>query len=177
MANFQASSFLQNKFQYFTLASFEADKMFDVSGQKFLANAEGTRYTAYLDSVGKWTIGRGITYYEDGTSVHPGDRISAEREIALFNHTIQFYVRKVNEYVTSNVNQNQFNALVSFAYNVGTAGFKSSSLLKKVNRNIIDPKIRNSFAAWNKGRKNGVLQVIKGLVNRRKAEADLYFLK
>lgn len=177
MANFQANSFLKNQFQYFALANFEADKMFDISGQKFLAKVEGTKYTAYLDSVGVWTIGRGITYYEDGSKVKKGDKIDANREIALFNNTIKFYVQKVNEYVTSNVNQNQFNALVSFAYNVGTAGFKGSTLLKKVNRDPNDLTIRNSFAVWNKGRVKGILQVIQGLVNRRKYEADLYFSK
>lgn len=177
MANFQATSLINNQLQYFALASFEADKMFDVSGQKFLAKAEGTKYTAYLDSVGIWTIGRGITYYEDGSHVKKGDKIDVNREIALFNNTIKFYVTKVNEYVTSNVNQNQFNAIVSFTYNVGTRGLKSSSLLRKVNRNPNDLTIRQSFYSWNKGRISGKLKVIQGLVNRRKAEADLYFSK
>lgn len=176
MASFQ---FTQTKFNlaYISLASWEADKMFDLSGQKFLAIAEGTKYRAYLDSVGVWTIGRGITEYEDGTKVKRGDSVTVEREITLFNNTVKKYVANVNKKVTSNVNQNQFNALVSICYNIGIAGFNGSTLLKKVNRNPNDPTIRSAFASWKFGTVNGKKQVIKGLVNRRKSEADLYFSK
>ena len=151
--------------------------MFDLSGQKFLAKVEGTKYTSYLDSVGIWTIGRGITEYEDGTKVKRGDSVTVEREIALFNNTVKKYVANVNKKVTSNVNQNQFNALVSICYNIGIGGFNGSSLLKKVNINLNDPTIRSSFASWKYGTIKGKKQVIQGLVNRRKFEADLYFSK
>ena len=176
MASFQ---FTQSTFNlaYISLASWEAEKMFDLSGQKFLAKAEGTRYTAYLDSVGVWTIGRGITEYEDGTKVKKGDIISTDREISLFNNTIKKYVLNVNKKVTSVINQNQFNALVSFCFNIGITGFNGSTLLKKVNKNPNDKSIRDSFASWKFGTVKGKKQVIQGLVNRRKAEADLYFLK
>ena len=170
MANFQ---FSQSKINlaYVSLASFEAEKMLDLTGQKFLSEREGTRYKAYQDSKGVWTIGRGITYYEDGTSVKKGDTITPQREMQLFNNTIQFYVKKVNEYVTARINQNQFNALVSFAYNVGTNALKTSTLLKRVNKNPADPDIRVRFMKWvNSGGKK-----IPGLVTRRKYEAKLYF--
>ena len=72
---------------------------------------------------------------------------------------------------TSNLNQNQFNALVSFAYNVGTGNFSSSTLLKKVNRNPDDLTIKDEFLRWNKA--GG--KVLNGLTNRRNEEADLYF--
>jgi lysozyme len=67
--------------------------------------------------------------------------------------------------------QNQFNALVSFAYNVGTGAFSTSTLLKKVNANPNDLTIRNEFARWT--RANG--KIVNGLVNRRKKESDVYF--
>ena len=67
----------------------------------------------------------------------------------------------------------QFDALVSFAYNVGTANFAKSTLLKKVNANPNDASIRAEFGKWNKS--NG--RVLKGLVTRRKEEADLYFTR
>ena len=67
----------------------------------------------------------------------------------------------------------QFDALVSFAYNVGVGNFAKSTLLKKVNANPNDPTIRSEFEKWNKA--NG--RVLKGLVTRRKEEADLYFTK
>ena len=176
MASFQ---YTQSKFNfaYISLASWEADKMLDLSGQKFLAFAEGTKYTAYLDSVGIWTIGRGIIEYEDGKAVKKGDSITVEREIALFNHTVKKYVANVNKRVTSNINQNQFNALVSICYNIGITGFNGSTLLKKVNKNPNDTTIRSSFASWKYGTIKGKKQVIQGLVNRRKSEADLYFSK
>lgn len=151
--------------------------MLDVSGQKFLTEGENIRYTAYLDSVKVWTIGRGVTEYENGTKVKKGDVITPEREKQLFQNTLKKYVANVNAKVTSNINQNQFNALVSFCYNVGITGLNSSTLLKKVNKNPNDTTIRAEFAKWNKGTINGKKQVINGLVNRRKAEADLYFKK
>ncbi|SIT25602.1 lysozyme [Chryseobacterium ureilyticum] len=172
MANFQF--LLQSTFAF---ATWEADKMLDLSGQKFLSTGEGIKYTAYLDSVGKWTIGRGVTYYEDGSPVKKGDTVSVEREKALFLNTLKEYVANVNKKVTSKINQNQFNALVSLCYNIGCPNFNSSTLLKKVNENPNDPSIRNAFASWKYGTIKGKKQVIPGLVNRRKHEANLYFSK
>ena len=69
--------------------------------------------------------------------------------------------------------QNQFDALVSFCYNVGPANLKASTLLKKVNANPNDETIREELKKWNKG--GG--KVLKGLTRRREAEANLYFQK
>ncbi len=149
----------------------ESEKMFDLSGQQFLTGVEGVKYKAYLDTGGVWTIGRGITYYEDGTKVKKGDVIDKAREEKLFQKTLNKYVNAVNELVKSNLNQNQFNALVSFCYNVGIEAFKKSTLLKKVNANPADRDIRNQFMRWIYD--NG--KQVPGLVNRRKKEADLYF--
>jgi len=176
MANYK---FVQNNWNlaYYSLALWEAEKMLDISGQKFLATAEGTKYTAYLDSVGIWTIGRGITHYEDGSKVEKGDVISIEREIQLFSNTVAGYVANVNKKVTSNINQNQFNALVSICYNIGSTNFNNSTLLKKVNKNPNDVTIKNAFASWKYGTIKGKKQIIQGLVNRRAAETKLYFTK
>ena len=153
----------------------EEEKMFDLAGQNFLSSSEGVKYTAYKDSVGVWTIGRGITYYEDGSRVKQGDVISKEREHRLFLNTVKGYVDAVNRLVTANLTQNQFNALVSLCYNIGIQNFSGSRVLKLVNKNPSDPNIRNAIASWNKGRIKGRLVVLKGLVNRRQKEADLYF--
>lgn len=149
----------------------ESEKMFDLSGQKFLTSVEGVKYTAYKDSGGVWTIGRGIIEYEDGTKVKKGDVIGKEREQKLFTNTLTKYVNNVNKVITKNLTQNQFNALVSFCYNIGIAGFNGSTLLKKVNANPNNPDIRNQFMRWvfDNGKK------VTGLVNRRTKEADLYF--
>jgi len=73
--------------------------------------------------------------------------------------------------VKSNLNENQFSALVSFAYNLGIGSLKSSTLLKKLNINPKDPTIFNEFLRWNKaGGKE-----VSGLTRRRQAEANLYY--
>ncbi len=120
----------------------ETEKMFDLSGQRFLSGVEGVQYTAYKDTGGVWTIGRGITYYEDGTKVKIGDKITREREEKLFLNTLNSYVNNVNKNVKKSLTQNQFNALVSFCYNIGITGFNNSTLLKRVNANPNDPNIR-----------------------------------
>ncbi len=75
------------------------------------------------------------------------------------------------------LNQNQFDALVSFTYNVGFDNLKESMLLRKAKIDVNDVTIRNEFAKWNKARIDGVLKPLPGLTRRRKAEADLYFSK
>ena len=79
----------------------------------------------------------------------------------------------VDSYCRDDINQNQFDALVSFAYNLGPANLKSSTLLKKVNANPEDETIRAEFMKWTKA--GG--RVLRGLVRRREAEANLYFKK
>src|SRR5690606_30423679 len=76
-----------------------------------------------------------------------------------------------NRLVTSTINQNQFDALVSFSYNIGLGSLKSSTLLKRVNNNPQDADICNQFSRWNKA--GG--KVLLGLTRRRKEEAELYF--
>jgi len=75
--------------------------------------------------------------------------------------------------LTKEINENQFSALVCFAYNVGVGAFKKSTLLRKININPNDETIAVEFAKWTKA--GG--KVLLGLVRRRKAEADLYFKK
>lgn len=72
------------------------------------------------------------------------------------------------------LNQNQFDALVSFSFNAGLGSLRQSSLLKRVRGTIESPSIKDCFLMWNKGTVNGVKQVLKGLTLRRKAEAELY---
>jgi lysozyme len=71
------------------------------------------------------------------------------------------------------ITQNQFNALVSFAYNLGAQSLKGSTLLKKVNANPNDPTIAVEFLKW----VNAGGRKVAGLVRRREAEANLYFTK
>src|SRR5690606_24207351 len=119
--------------------------------------------TAYQDSVGVWTIGIGSTYYEDGTRVKKGDKITRERALSLFSAILPRYENDVLRFVKVPLNQNQFDALVSFTYNLGATNLSKSTLLKKINSNPCDPAIRDEFAKW---RLAGG-KVFAGLVRRR----------
>lgn len=126
---------------------------------------------AYLCPAKRWTIGWGNTFYEGNVPVKDGDKITQERADALFTMIVNDFVKSVDAMVHSNITENQFAALVSFAYNTGIGNIKSSTLLKMVNSNPNEPLIRNEFMKW--VRANG--KVLKGLQKRRAAEADLYF--
>jgi lysozyme len=135
---------------------------------------EGCKLTAYLCPAGVWTIGYGTIRYKDGTKVKEGDVISSQRANEELLHEVEKKAEGVNRLV-KNVNQQQFDALVSFAYNLGLGALEDSTLLKRVKANPNDPDIRIQFMKWTKARQNGVLKELPGLVRRRKAECDLYF--
>lgn len=132
---------------------------------------EGCRLRAYQCSAKKWTIGWGNTFYEDGSSVKQGDVITQERADRLFVILLDQFAAQLRPLITARVNDNQFGALLSFAYNAGIGAFRNSTLRRLVNTNRDSNLIRLEFAKWNKA--GG--KVLLGLTRRRKAEADLYF--
>ena len=134
---------------------------------------EGIKLRAYRCPKGIPTIGIGSTRYEDGEKVKLGDEISLEDAEALYEREIDKVRKEVDQLVVPDLNRNQEDALVSFVYNVGITAFKSSTLLEKVNRDPYSNSIKREFMKWTAsgGRK------LRGLVKRRKAEVDLYFLK
>ena len=97
--------------------------------------------------------------------------ITEDQATKLLANTIKGFEKSVNTYVTSDINQNQFDALVSFTYNVGPDQFRKSTMLKYININPNDPSIATEFAKWVKVKGN----VSKGLVKRRAEESKLYF--
>jgi lysozyme len=139
-------------------------------GKDLIMQFEGLKLTAYQDSVGIWTIGFGNIYYENNVAVKKGDIITHNRAIELFNLIVKRFEVGVDELVTSNVNQNQFDAMVSLAYNIGINNFKNSSLLKMVNNGPSNSSIYLQFLRWNKAKG----KVIEGLTRRRMAESNLY---
>lgn len=150
-------------------------------GIKLIQSFESCKLTAYKDVKGIPTIGWGNTYYENGKPVKMGEKITQERANSLFKVILERFEKDVTSLVKSSINQNQFDALVSFAYNVGSdidsdsiaEGLGDSTLLKKVNTNPNDPNIRTEMLKWiNKGS-----SFEKGLRRRREAEANLYFTK
>lgn len=137
-------------------------------GIDLIKKFEGCRLKAYRCSAGVPTIGYGNTYYEDGTKVKLGDRITQERAEKLLNELVKKYYHQ-----HTNITQNQFNAITSFCYNVGNGNYNKSTLKKKLLVNPNDPTIRSEFMKWNKAAGKELL----GLTRRRQAEADLYFSK
>lgn len=144
------------------------------AGYLLICNFEGLRLTPYLCSAKVPTIGYGNTYYPNGRKVTMQDKaITKPEAFEMFKFIADKFAVKVNELVKSNVNQNQFNALVSFAYNIGVNGLAKSTLLKKVNFNPDDLTIKDEFLKWNKaGGKE-----IKGLTIRRQKESQVYYEK
>jgi lysozyme len=141
-------------------------------GYLFITKHEGLSLKPYLCPAKIPTIGYGNTYYPDGKRVTLLDKdITKQQAFDMFKEIANRFAKRVDELVTSNINQNQFNALVSFAYNVGTGNFSSSTLLKKINKNPNDLTLKAEFLRWNKA--GG--KVLNGLTNRRNEEADLYF--
>lgn len=145
------------------------------AGIELIKKWESLRLKAYLCSANVWTIGWGSTYYEDGIRVKKGDVITKERADELFAKLLPKYEFGVCGLLKKPVNENQFSALVSFAYNIGygKGGLADSTLLKKVNANPNDESISAEFLRWNKA--GG--KVLNGLTKRRHEECDLYMRK
>ena len=143
-------------------------------GYNIIKSFEGLSLKPYLCSANVPTIGYGSTYYENGIRVQMSDApITKQRAEQLLQHTADRFALKVANLIKKPITQNQFNALVSFAFNVGSGALASSTLLKLVNINPNDAMIAKEFLKWNKG--GG--RVIDGLTKRRIKENALYFTK
>ena len=146
----------------------------DKSGYDLIKSFEGLSLKPYKCSAGIATIGFGNTYYENNVKVQMSDAvITKQRAEDLLKLNADRFAVKVSSIVHKPINQNQFNALVSFAYNVGSGALASSTLLKLVNINPNDAMIAKEFLKWNKA--GG--KPIQGLTNRRIKESALYFTK
>lgn len=138
-----------------------------------IVKSEGLRLEAYLDTAKIPTIGIGATRYFGGSRVKMGDKITVSQAYGYFRHDIKWAEKAVDDLTVDTLNQNQFDALVSFVYNVGMTAYRNSTLRKRINKDPGDPSIRQEFNKWvMSGGK-----VTQGLVNRRKREADMYFSK
>jgi lysozyme len=134
------------------------------AGADLIKKYEGCRLKAYKCPAGIWTIGYGHT-----GNVKEGQVITQTQADELFDKDIQRFVDGVNRIVKVEINQNQFDALVSFAYNCGLGALEKSTLLKHVNTKLFD-LAAIEFAKWNKG--GG--KVLTGLVRRRADEQALF---
>jgi lysozyme len=144
-----------------------------LKGFELIKRFEALKLKAYLCPAGIPTISIGCTYYPDGRKVKLTDPVISESYAKeLFEAIVVHYEKAVDSFCRDDINQNQFDALVSLAYNIGVGNLQKSTLIKKVNINPNDPTIQTQFLRWNKADQ----KVLPGLTKRRQAESDLYFL-
>ena len=138
---------------------------------------EGCKLKAYNDPASGGlpiTIGYGSTYRADGTKFKLGDTITQAQADSILQYVATEKSKAVATLLAGTiVNQNQFDALTDFAYNLGSGDLATSTLLKKVKVNPNDPSIRLEFMRWNKAGVN----VMPGLTKRCTARVKLYFTK
>lgn len=138
-------------------------------GFELIKHFEGCELSAYQDSVGVWTIGYGWTQPVNGVPVGAGMTITQPVADALLSSGVVQYEQAVNRLVTVTINQNQFDALVSFSYNLGVGALGGSTLLKKLNAENYAGS-SDELLRWNKAGGN----VLAGLTRRRTAERELF---
>ena len=138
-------------------------------GFDLIKKFEGCELEAYKCAAGVWTIGYGHT-----KDVQEGDTWGEEKaEFMLWRELEDEYEHYVNSLVTVPMNQCQFDALVSWVYNLGPANLKVSTLLKKLNAGDYED-VPNQIKRWNKATVNGERKVLAGLTRRREAEALMF---
>lgn len=138
-------------------------------GIALLKEFEGCKLTAYQDSVGVWTIGYGWTQPVDGKPIRAGMTINQETAERLLKTGLVSYESDVSRLVKVGLTQGQFDALVSFTYNLGARSLSTSTLLRKLNAGDY-AGAADEFLRWNKA--GG--KVLNGLTRRREAERDLF---
>ena len=138
-------------------------------GVDLICEFEGEQLIAYDDGVGIWTIGFGTIKYPNGVRVKKGDTCTLEQAKEYMRHDLIEFEHTVNSSVKVPLNQDQFDALVSLAYNIGSSAFKSSTLVKKLNTGDYQGAA-DQFNVW----VNGGGKRIQGLVNRRDREKLLF---
>jgi lysozyme len=142
----------------------------DETGEALIKGFEGFSKTMYLDKAGVPTIGFGHT---KGVTLYTLP-ITEEQAELFFQEDLAPAEQAVNQWVRVPITQNEFNALVSFTFNVGVEAFETSDLLKDLNKNNMRG-VRYEFALWNHIHIDGKAVICEDLVKRRAAESNLFF--
>ena len=130
---------------------------------------EGCKLKAYKCSAGVWTVGYGLTTSAGFIEVGPNTTITQAEADWYLEKTIEKFLAQIEPAITAPINANELGAFTSLAYNIGPTAFRKSSALRHFNAGNKD-KVPNALRMW---RKAGG-KVVKGLVNRREAEVDLF---
>lgn len=138
------------------------------NAEKLIEQFEGCELEAYQDQAGVWTIGYGHT-----KGVTPGAKITGETAGLLLLEDLDVAADAINDSVKVPLSQNQFDALCSFVFNLGSGSFRASTLLKLINNCQFD-QAAEEFPKWDKVRIHGALTPSAGLLRRRTAEQTLF---
>ncbi len=139
------------------------------AGLDLIKRFEGCKLKAYQDAVGIWTIGYGHT----GPNVHDGLTVTQKQADDILAQDVGRFASGVATNVRVSLTQSEFDALVSFAFNVGLGAFKTSTLLRLLNDNADRNVVASQFLRWNKAGD----KVLEGLTKRRNAEKALFLSK
>lgn len=143
------------------------------AGRKAITEREGVRLKAYQDSVGIWTIGVGHTSAAGAPTVYRGLTITAAQSDEILSRDLTIFEKAVTAAVKVPLSQNEFDALVSLAFNIGAGAFQRSTLVRELNKGN-RYGAANQFLAWDKITAGGKKKASRGLANRRKAERDQF---
>lgn len=139
-------------------------------GLELIKEFEGFSANAYLCPAKIPTIGYGNTFWQDGRKVRLGEQISKTKALELLEFVAnKDFANKIFPLIKVEVNQNQFDAMTSLAYNIGVGAFSNSTLLKKVNAKDF-AGAGDEFLKWDKS--NG--KPLLGLTRRRQREKELF---
>lgn len=141
-------------------------------GIDLIKNSEGCSLTSYKDIAGVWTIFYGHT----GPEVGEGQSGTVEEAEAMLRADLIEFEEWVSRLVVVELTQNQFDALVSFTYNVGISAFRYSTLRRLLNLELYE-EAANQFLRWNKAKVGGELKEVAGLTKRRQRERLLFLDK
>ena len=137
-------------------------------GISLIKKFEGCELRSYQDAVDVWTVGYGHT-----KDVKPGQMITKEEAEEMLIEELTEYCSYVETAVEVPLHQNQFDALVSWTYNLGPTNLNSSTMLKKLNAGKYE-EVPNQIKRWNKATVDGERKVLAGLTRRREAEALMF---
>ena len=149
--------------------SSKLNKRTSKNGFEFLEFVEGNKLKRYKDSAGYWTIGVGHKLLPDETYT----TITAQQSLNLLRKDVSIAEKAINNNVKVPLNQNQYDALVAFVFNVGVYAFEESTMLKKLNAYDYSGALAE-FPRWNKETIDGVKVVNAGLIKRRAHEQELF---
>jgi lysozyme len=144
-------------------------KEIGTDGINLIHQFEGLRLHAYRDAAGILTVGY-------GHKILPGEsltEISETQADSLLLHDVKLAQDAINKLVKHDLTQNEFDALACLVFNIGISAFKTSTMLRKLNRGDL-PAASEEFARWNKTTINGALVPLPGLTARRFAEKQLF---